>query len=199
MDHIEYFKLQAKNLLKDYKTRFFDGKEEYYRYNPSFFDIAAIFDDYGYPDEKPDFEFKLMNSQHIIAKIAGFNSWNDLNKSSEKDLKIAHRQLDKSGYKIGKVSKHLPAPQNPYAWIMPDGFFGYTAEFSFDSVEYAESYMVYYSDINDIATAKPLAEGMFSPIKYTYRGNRKPHKFYWVRAFDGEEYGEWSDIAGRNK
>lgn len=29
MEHIDYFKLQAKNLLKDFKTRFFDEKEKF--------------------------------------------------------------------------------------------------------------------------------------------------------------------------
>ncbi len=39
MEHIEYFKLQAKNLLKDYKTRFFDETEGIFDYQPNYFDI----------------------------------------------------------------------------------------------------------------------------------------------------------------
>ncbi|MBR5933571.1 MAG: hypothetical protein IK002_06235 [Treponema sp.] len=199
MDHIEYFKLQSKNLLKDFKSRTFNEKEQKYLYKPLFFDISAIFEDFGFPDEKEDFSFTLMNAQHVISKLAGFNNWKDLISSSSDDLITSHRQFDKSGYKITRNNQLLPAPQNPYALILPNGVFGINVEFSFDSVEYAESYMVYYSDNDDISTAKPLAEGMFSPIKYTYRGNRKTHKYYWVRAYDGEEYGEWSDIAGRNR
>jgi len=47
MQHIDYFKLQAKNLFKDYKTRFYNEEEEIYNYKPQFFDITQIFLDYG--------------------------------------------------------------------------------------------------------------------------------------------------------
>lgn len=199
MEHIDYFKLQSKNLLKDFKTRFFNEEEKVYQYNPFFFDISSIFNDFGLPDEKEDFSFSLMNSQHIIAKLAGFQKWNELIEASEGDLKASHRQFDKSGYRINQQKKVLPAPQNLYAWIVPNGVFGINVSFNFDSVEYANSYMIYYSDENNVTTAKPLAEGRFSPINYVYRNNRHPAKFYWVRAFDGKEYGEWSTIAGRNR
>lgn len=206
MEYIDYFKMQAKRLLKDYKTRFFNEQEEVHDYQPEYFDIASVFQDFGFPHDKSDFKFTLMNAQHIIAKLAGFAKWNDLQRANEAELHTACQQFNRSGYHIKEsasetpsIRKPLPAPKNLYAWIIPNGVFGISVEFSFDSVEYSKKYMVYCSNINDIATAQPLAEGEFSPIKYIYRNNRSPHSFYWVRAFDGAEYGEWSEIAGRNR
>ena len=43
MDHIEYFKLQAKNLLKDYKTRYFNTEEGFYEYRPIFLTLQMFF------------------------------------------------------------------------------------------------------------------------------------------------------------
>ena len=43
MEPIDYFKLQAKNLLKDYKTRFFNEEEGFYDYKPKYFDVSEIF------------------------------------------------------------------------------------------------------------------------------------------------------------
>ena len=120
MEHLDYFKLQAKNLLKDYKTRFFDEKEEYYQYDPSFFDVSVIFSDFGYfdekekfysykskyfdikgifcdfdiPDYKDDFTFTLMNAQHIIAQLAGFSKWNKLQNATPAELELAHLLFD---------------------------------------------------------------------------------------------------------
>ena len=94
MDHIEYFKLQAKNLLKDYKTRFFDEKEEVYSYKPKYFDIDGIFCDFDFPDYKDDFKFTLMNAQHIIAQLAGFDKWCDLQNAKPAELELAHLLFD---------------------------------------------------------------------------------------------------------
>lgn len=86
MTNIEFFKQQAKNLLKDYKTLYFNKNEGYYEYNPRFFsdfeDIALNFkiEDNG--------EFTLMKAQHIIAKLSGFNKWADLIKASEPSLEL---------------------------------------------------------------------------------------------------------------
>ena len=96
MEHIDYFKLQAKNLLKDFKTRFFDEKENFYNYKPKYFDIIGIFLDFGINDDAENFKFTLMNAQHIVAKLAGFSKWNDLNSADESGLQFAHRQFDKS-------------------------------------------------------------------------------------------------------
>ena len=94
MDHVEYFKLQSKNLLRDYKTRFFDEKEEFYDYHPKYFDISRILLDFGLPDHKEDFKFTLMNAQHIIAQLAGFIKWNDLQSAKAYDLELAHLLFD---------------------------------------------------------------------------------------------------------
>ena len=94
MDHVEYFKLQSKNLLRDYKTRFFDEKEEFYDYHPKYFDISRILLDFGLPDHKEDFKFTLMNSQHIIAQLAGFSKWNDLQSAKPDELELAHLSFD---------------------------------------------------------------------------------------------------------
>lgn len=197
MEHIDYFKLQAKNLLKDYKTRFFDEENERYSYEPMFFDIASIFSDFGYPDDKEGFEFTLMQAQHVVSKIAGFAKWNELIESSEKELNSARKQFEKSGYKHVLKRNVLPAPQNLYANVLYS-MAGQRITFSFDAVEYAQSYLVYSSSVNDIATAKPLAAGQFSPIVYISASHTHV-PYYWVRAFDGKEYGEWSAVAGSNR
>lgn len=94
MEHIDYFKLQAKNLLKDFKTRFFNQEEKVWQYNPKFFDIENIFFDYEIPDDKPDFNFTLMNAQHLIAKMAGFSKWNDLVNANPVELELSHLLYD---------------------------------------------------------------------------------------------------------
>ena len=99
MDHIEYFKFQAKNLLKDFKTRFFNKKEEVYDYHPKNFDINGIFCDFDIPDYKDDFTFTLMNAQHLIAQLAGFSNWGNLVNASSAKLELRHLLFD-NAYKI---------------------------------------------------------------------------------------------------
>lgn len=98
MNHKDYFKLQSKNLLKDYKTRYSYYDEEasatLYQYKPKFFDIEQIFIDLGIDDDKEDFKFTLMNSQHIIANLAGFKKWNELEKACDSELELAHLNFD---------------------------------------------------------------------------------------------------------
>ena len=60
MEHVEYFKLQSKNLLRDYKTRIFNETEEFYDYQPKYFDIDRIFLDFDLPDYKKDFKFRQL-------------------------------------------------------------------------------------------------------------------------------------------
>ena len=105
MEHIEYFKLQAKNLLKDYKTRFFNEKEEVYDYHAKYFDINGIFCDFGISDCKDDFSFTLMNAQHVIAQLAGFENWDELVKESPASLELSHCLFDNSNYKIKNKDK----------------------------------------------------------------------------------------------
>ncbi len=73
MNNIEYFKLQAKNLYKDWKNReqklcVFNIKDLFYIYNVKI-------------DEKPT----LMRAQHLLALALGRNKWADLiNEADEK-------------------------------------------------------------------------------------------------------------------
>ena len=86
MANTEFFKQQSKKLLKDYNTRVFNEKEGIYEYNPRYFpDIDSII--VGF-DINEDSSFTLMNAQHIIALLSGFNKWNDLIKASEPLLEI---------------------------------------------------------------------------------------------------------------
>lgn len=86
MENIAFFKQQAKNFLKDYKTRVYNEKEGFYEYSPCFFEnIEEILYDF---DIKDDDNFTLMNAQHVISKLAGFSKWNDLIKSSDPILEI---------------------------------------------------------------------------------------------------------------
>lgn len=94
MEHVEYFKLQSKNLLRDYKTRIFNKAEEFSDYQPKYFDIGRILFDFNLPDYKKDFKFTLMNAQHIIAQLAGFTKWNDLQNAKSDELELAHLLFD---------------------------------------------------------------------------------------------------------
>ena len=86
MTNIEFFKQQAKNLLKDYKTRYFNKDEGYYEYNPRFFsDFEDIAFDFNIEDNN---EFTLMKAQHIIARLSNFYKWTDLIKASEPALEL---------------------------------------------------------------------------------------------------------------
>ena len=91
MKHIEYFKKQAKNLFKDYKTKHpYPDNEGLYAYNPKFFDIDGLLLSYDWDKD----HFTLMNAQHIIANMAGFNKWGALIHASEEHLDFAHLLFD---------------------------------------------------------------------------------------------------------
>jgi hypothetical protein len=94
MRPIEYFKLQAKNLFRDYKTQtsYIDDVDgnSYYKYDPTYFDIDGIFVDYDWDEEN----FSLMKAQHLIALMAGFRKWTDLLKASEAELELAKLLFD---------------------------------------------------------------------------------------------------------
>lgn len=70
MTHIDFFKKQAKNLLKDWKTCKATNQTESCK--PRFFNIDRIIKAY-----KIDDNFCLQKAQNIIATIAGFENWND--------------------------------------------------------------------------------------------------------------------------
>ena len=90
MTHIEYFKLQAKNLLKDYKTKIPSTDDYLYEYAPTYFDIDAIILTYDVDED----DFSLMKAQHIIALIVGFKKWADLLNASEIELELAKLFFD---------------------------------------------------------------------------------------------------------
>ena len=95
MTPIEYFKLQAKNLYKDYKTKkpYIDEVDgnTYYEYEPKYFAIDEIIYDYNVDEN----DFNLMKAQHIIALMSGFDKWAELLKASEQELNQARNYLEK--------------------------------------------------------------------------------------------------------
>jgi len=89
MNTIDFFKLQSKNLHRDFKTRKLVFNNEFgelsYEYEPKHFDIELVIYDYNLDEEN----FTLMKAQHVIAQMTGFEKWTVLIKTSETDLKIA--------------------------------------------------------------------------------------------------------------
>lgn len=91
MNPIAYFKLQAKNLLRDYKTKKpSNAADGYCEYDPEYFDIDGIFLDYDWDEEN----FSLMKAQHLIAQMVGFRKWTDLLKASETEQELAKLLFD---------------------------------------------------------------------------------------------------------
>lgn len=94
MNTIDYFKLQAKNLLRDFKTKtpVLDKTTTafLYKYTPKYFDIEMIISDFDIDEQN----FSLMNAQHVIAKIANFNSWAELLKASTAELELSKLLYD---------------------------------------------------------------------------------------------------------
>ncbi len=94
MNIIGYFKLQAKNLHKDFKTKtpVLDKTTTafLYEYSPKYFDIEMIISDFDIDEES----FSLMNAQHVIAKITNFDKWATLLKASPTELELAKLLYD---------------------------------------------------------------------------------------------------------
>ncbi|MFN3299065.1 MAG: hypothetical protein ACK41Z_02625 [Sediminibacterium sp.] len=94
MNTIDYFKLQAKNLLRDFKTKtpVLDKTSSafLYEYTPKYFDIEMIISDFNIDEEN----FSLMNAQHVIAKIANFDNWSELLKASTAELELSKLLYD---------------------------------------------------------------------------------------------------------
>lgn len=114
MTNIEFFKLQAKNLFSDYKSRVYKDSEDIYEYNPRFFDdINDIIFNFEIDEDKP---FTLMNAQHVIARLAGFYKWNELIKASESALELGKLLL------INRISylKNVPIITNDESMIVED-------------------------------------------------------------------------------
>jgi len=94
MTTINYFKLQAKNLHKDFKTQksYFDPNYDYnlYEYAPTFFDVDALTLDFDIDEDN----FTLMKAQHCIAKLAGFTKWTEMTKASPSALELSKLLFD---------------------------------------------------------------------------------------------------------
>jgi len=94
MKTINYLKLQAKNLHKDFKTQktYFDVSlnDNFFEYTPKFFDVNAILNDFVINENR----FTLMNAQHIIAKMVGYEKWTEMINSSIHELELAKLLFD---------------------------------------------------------------------------------------------------------
>lgn len=94
MDTIDYFKLQAKNLHKDFKTKTpvleKTATAFLFEYTSRHFDVEMIISDFSIDEEN----FSLMNAQHVIAKIANFDKWASLLKASSAELELAQLLYD---------------------------------------------------------------------------------------------------------
>ena len=92
MTHIEFFKLQAKNLFRDYQTKKKSSEAAIgdYEYDPKYFDIESII---LYFDIDED-DFSLMKAQHTIAQMIGFRKWTDMLKASEPELELSKLLFD---------------------------------------------------------------------------------------------------------
>lgn len=92
MATIEFFKQQAKNLLKDYNTKVYNKDEGFYEYRPRFFhDIDEIVMNFEIDEEG---SFTLMNAQHVIARLSGFYKWTELIKASSANLELGKLLLE---------------------------------------------------------------------------------------------------------
>lgn len=92
---VDFFKLQAKNLLRDYKTQYIyqvnsDGTKQY-AYKPKYFDIETILFDFDDFDEE---NFSLMKAQHLLATMLGFKKWSNLLNASAVELELAKLRFD---------------------------------------------------------------------------------------------------------
>ena len=94
MNTIDYFKLQAKNLLRDFKTKTPVVDKTItvfsYEYTPKYFDMEMIISDFDIDEEN----FSLMKAHHVIAKIANFDKWADLLKATQAELELAKLLYD---------------------------------------------------------------------------------------------------------
>ena len=90
MDKISYFKLQAKNLLRDFKSQKMDLVGNYF-YSPKFFeDIDDLIISFDIDEDN----FALMKAQHLIAHLAGFDKWSDLLHASDDALELGKLLFD---------------------------------------------------------------------------------------------------------
>lgn len=106
MTNIEYFKLQAKNLFRDWKTKVPVKDEVFkdlivYEYSPKYFDVSSILFDL----EMDEDDFSLMKAQHVIAHLSGFYNWDELIHASDEELEL------------GKILLNLRDRFNVQEWL----------------------------------------------------------------------------------
>lgn len=95
MNHVDFFKLQAKYLFRDYKTQ--TTVDGLYTYSPKYFDIDEIFCAYhGFFDADgwDEGNLTLMKIQHLFAYMLGFNKWANLANASDTELELAKLLFD---------------------------------------------------------------------------------------------------------
>ena len=95
MSHIEFFKKEAKNLFKDWKTQTTTTESDRtisYHYDSKFYNVEDLFKSLNL-DDKDRQDMKLARVQHLIAKITGFKNWNDLIAASKSELEKAEKLL----------------------------------------------------------------------------------------------------------
>lgn len=81
MKHAEYFRVQAENLLKDVQ-----GNAQ--KLFP--FDVDSVLVDYDYDEE----DFSLVEAQHIVSLMAGFDTWESLLSASESAQELGRLLFD---------------------------------------------------------------------------------------------------------
>lgn len=95
MSNLEFFKKQAKNLLKDWQTQNktvdSDGVITYH-YDWKFYDVGDLFFYYEFSD-KDEQEIILARAQHLIAKMVGFKKWDELIHATPVELELAELLL----------------------------------------------------------------------------------------------------------
>lgn len=94
MKTIDYLKLQAKNLHKDFRTKKphlerITG-DYFYEYEPKFFDVDAILISFDIDQDN----FKLMHAHHIISRLVGFKNWGDLLKATPEAQELSKLLFD---------------------------------------------------------------------------------------------------------
>ena len=154
MNNIEFFKLSAKNLLKDFKTRRYNKSGKCYEYTPKYFDIGGIFFNLDIPDTKDDFSFTLMNAQHLIAKLVGFEKWDNLIHAPEPEQDSARKKLE-----YIKQDFHWIVKQKSYALGFGEPIYRAAA---YQDRE-LESLSFDYSNLSEMALRPPIGFSAKNP------------------------------------
>lgn len=152
MNTIDYFKLQAKNLHKDFKTKtpVLDKTATafLYEYTPKYFDIEMVITDFDIDEEN----FSLMNAQHVIAKITNFDKWTSLLKATPSELELAkllydyQNRIDLVGWQLYIADAQTMNEEELDAEIQVDIFKQMVIEENiFDNME-IESYLLKHKD-----------------------------------------------------